>query len=475
MRQIDPSQIKKILVIRPDAIGDLVLTTPAISALRSKYPQAHIAVLAREYNQIVIKNNPAVDEIIIDDLYDRIYNRQRIGLSLYRQWIKRLRQKEFDIMINFCGEFPYALIAFLAGIPYRIGDKGKVLYSWLYNFPIFQRFSSWAIHEVEHNFELLKPLGIKMTNTPKLRIYPGKEAVSKGIKLIEENGLKGKKLIMVNIGTGGGNKPWNIENFKELIRILSNKYNTKIILLGGPKEKAIAETILPEMKHQILNLVGLPLEILIGLLSQMHLYIGNDTGPTHMAVALQVPSIVLYIAKYQKPGRWAPWATPHKIIKKVLDCPYPCRPSICKKDLCTREISPQEVALAAFELLSGKGLISPEEQKLERERLSFNILLIGSGPRKEKIARILKENDLRFWAMSIEEAKKMSIKKLLDRYSQYDINILQIISQSCFKLRLSALLTSLSMPIPVLHLADEGREFNNITSLLNYYQGKLSQ
>ena len=133
------------------------------------------------------------------------------------------------------------------------------------------------------------------------------------------------------------------------------------------------------------------------------------------------------------------------------------------------------MALAASELLSGKGLISPEEQKLERERLSFNILLIGSGPRKEKIARILKENDWRFWAMPIEEAKKMSIKELLNRYNQDDINILQIIGQSSFKLRLSALLTSLSMPIPVLHLADEDREFNNINSLLNYYQSRLSQ
>ena len=95
MPLIDPSQIKKILIVRPDAIGDLVLTTAAIEALKSKYPQAHIAVLARKYNQIIVANNPAVDEVIVDDLYDRIAKHKRIGLAKYRHWIKYLKQKKF--------------------------------------------------------------------------------------------------------------------------------------------------------------------------------------------------------------------------------------------------------------------------------------------------------------------------------------------------------------------------------------------
>lgn len=460
MPQVDPARIKKILVVRPDAIGDLVLTTAAISALRSKYPQAHIAVLARKYNQIIVKNNPAVDEIITDDLYDCIAKHKMIGLAKYRRWIKYLKQKKFDLMINFYSEFPYALIGFLAKIPFRIGDKGKILFSWLYNFPVRQNFKNLAVHEVEHQFKLLKPLGIEMANMPKLKIYPTQEAITEGKKVVTENGLQGKKLIAINLGSGGSDKSWAIENFKELIKILAKKYETKIVLLGGPKEKGLVEKILPEINGSIVNLVGLSFDALFGLVGQMHLYIANNTGPTHIASALQIPTVVVYNSKFQKPGRWAPWANRHKVIKVVSKCPYPCNPPICKRDICTTEIKVAEVLLAAKELLAGKGAISQEEDKLERARLSFNILTFGNNPLKDNILKILKDNNWRVWDMSAEDLKKMSIRDVLDLLFKYDINIIHAIGQSSLKLKIAALLSCLKTPSPVIYLGDKGTDFN---------------
>ena len=332
MRTIDPSRIKRILLIRPDAIGDMVLATPAIAALRNKFPQAQIAVLARGYNQTIIKNNPAIDEIILDDLYPHIINRKMISPIKYWQWVQLLKQKKFDLMINFYGEFPYALTAFLAGIPYRIGDKARILFSWLYNFPVWQKFSNSTIHEVKHHFELLKPLNIDLPKDAKLNVYPSQNAIREAKQILEKHNMREKKLIAVTIGTGRTDKPWDIKKVKQLIKILAHKYNTKIIFLGGPKEKALADQILPEIDGKIINLVGISLELLIGIISQMRLYIGNNTGPSHIAAALNIPSIVLFCSKAHKPGRWAPWGNQHKIFEKA------------------DKTTPEEVAAAAEEL-----------------------------------------------------------------------------------------------------------------------------
>jgi lipopolysaccharide heptosyltransferase II len=469
MPQIDPTQVKKILIVRPDAIGDLVLTTAAISALKNKYPQAHIAVLARKYNQIIVKNNPAVDEIIVDELYDCIAKHKMIGLAKYRYWIKYLKQKKFDLMINFYSELPYALIGFLARIPFRIGDKGKILFSWLYNFPVKQNFKNMAIHEVEHQFELLKPLGIEIAETSKLKIYPTQESITEGKKIITENGLQGKKLIAINLGSGGSDKSWAIENFKELIKILAKKYETKIILLGGPKEKELVEKIIPEINEFIVNQVGLSFDALFGLVSQVHLYIANNTGPTHIASALQIPTVVVYNSKFQKPGRWAPWGNKHRVIKVVSKCPHPCNPPICKWDICTTEIKVAEVLSAVEELLEGKGSRSQEEDKLERARLSFNILTFGNNPLKDKFLKTLRDNNWRVWDISAKDLKKMNIMDILNFLLKYDINIIQSFGQSSLKLKIAALLSCLKTPSPISYLNGKELDFNSINSLAHYY------
>ncbi|NQT30495.1 MAG: glycosyltransferase family 9 protein [Candidatus Saganbacteria bacterium] len=469
MPQIDPAQIKKILVVRPDAIGDLVLTTAAIEALKNKFPQAHIAVLARKYNQIIVANNPAVDEIIIDDFYDRIAKHKMIRLAKYRHWIKYLKQKKFDLMINFYSEFPYALIGFLATIPFRIGDQEKILFSWLYNFPVRQNFKNPAVHEVEHQFKLLGPLGIEMVNTPKLKIYPTQESIAEGKKVIEENRLQGKKLIAVNLGSGSSNKAWAIDNFKELINILAKKYKTKIILLGGPKEKDLIKEILREIGGSIVNLVGLSFEALFGIVSQMHLYIANDTGPTHIASALQIPTVVVYNSKFQKPGRWAPWANRHRVIKVVSNCPFPCNPPVCKRDICTTEIKVAEVLRASEELLAGKGSLTQEENKLELARLSFNILTFGNNPLKNKIMKTLKDNNWHVWDISAEDLKKMPIRGVLELLLKYDINIIQTIGQSSLKLKIAALVSCLKTPSPIIYLDNKEKDFESINSLAHYY------
>lgn len=472
---IEPSKIKKILVIRTDAIGDLLLATPALAALRAEFPQAHIALMVRPYNQFVVNNNPDINELIVDDLYDLFHFGHKVSWWQYRDWADRIRAEKFDVMINLAGDFAYALIGWLAGIPYRIGDRGRLAYSFLYNVRVNQRLNSWALHEVEHNFELLEPLGIDLRSAGKCRLYPDSDKLEAAAKLIKDNGLAGKKIIGVNVGTSGTNKAWALGNFVQLIKLLSAKYRTKIILVGGPKENELNKQILPELGEAAVNLGGLPVELFIGLLKQLDLYVANDTGPTHLAAALDVPSVILYTSKYQQPARWAPWGNRHRLIKNVSACPYPCRPPSCRLDLCTAEITLEQVAAAVDEIMAGGGKMSPEEERLDRERISFNILAVGDEPRKTAAVKLLQNNNWRVWELSAAELRRLSVRQLLDLFIRYEINIVHSFVPDRWKLRLATLLTSLKMVFPTMLIKDEGKSFSDLPSLVKYYEEKFNQ
>ena len=472
---IKPAEIKKILVVRTDAIGDLVLATPALDALRAKFPRAHIALMVRPYNQFVVKNNPAIDELIVEDLYDRFHFGRRIGLLKYLQWILRIRRKHFDVMINLAGDFPYALIGYLAGIPCRIGDRGRVAYSWLYNYKVNQRLNSWALHEVEHNFELLAPLGIELNSAGKCRLYPDADQLAAAAQLLHDNGLAGKKIIGVNVGTSGTNKAWALDNFVELIKRLAVQYQTKIVLVGGPKENELNKQILPELGETAINLGGLPVELFIALLKQFDLYVANDTGPTHLAAALEVPSVILYTSKYQQPARWAPWGNRHRLIKNVSNCPFPCRPPSCLMDLCTAEITASEVLTAVEEIMAGGGKMTPAEERLDRERISFNILAVGDGPRKASVVNLLNGNNWRVWELSAGELSRISVRDLLELFIRYEINVVHSFVAFSWKLRLATLLTSVKMVFPTMLVRDEGKAFADLAELVGYYEDKFNR
>ncbi|MBN3032999.1 MAG: glycosyltransferase family 9 protein [Candidatus Saganbacteria bacterium] len=471
---IDPAAVKRILAVRTDAIGDLLLATPALTALREKFPKARIAVLVRPYNRFVLKNNPAVDELIVDDLYDRFHFGHKVSLRQYFDWAARLRAGHFDVMINLAGDFAYALTGWLAGIPYRIGDRGRVAYSWLYNYKVNQRLNSWALHEVEHNLELLAPLGIGLRPAGKCRLYPDPAELDAAAELLRERGLAGKKIIGINVGTSGTNKAWALGNFVQLIKKLSEKYRTKAVLVGGPKENELNKQILPQLGEAAVNLGGLPVELFIALLKQLDLYIANDTGPTHLAAALEVPEVILYTSKYQQPARWAPWGNRHKLIKNVSGCPYPCRPPSCRRDLCTAEITVAEVLQAAEEILAGGGKMTPEEERLDRERISFNILAAGGGERKEAAVKLLRENNWRVWELTAAELRQRSVNELLELFIRYEINIVHSFLPGNFKLRLATLLTSLKMVFPTMLVRDEGGNFSDLKSLVGYYEDKFN-
>src|SRR3989339_1040 len=307
--------LEKILLLRPDMIGDCVLITPAITLLRKKHPNARIAVLASPYTRAIFANNPDVDEIITD---------------------KKIPENKFDISIHFYNEFEYALMAKRAKIPVRIGSSNKPLIGWLYTKRIDQKWTDLTLHEVEHNLLLLKALDVDISNPPPLNI---------GIQRTKSKDFT----VGIHLGTGKGNRSWLPERYAEVADYLIKKLHAKVILTGSKKEIGLAEHVPGE------NLVGkTTLAELIKTIATYDIYIGVDTGPMHIAAALKVPTVAIFPTKFVKPSEWGPWQTQHIVVRKKINCRRSCLPKKCELDDCLLQIKAQDVIDAVELLLKGK-------------------------------------------------------------------------------------------------------------------------
>lgn len=286
-------EVKNILIIRPDAIGDIVLTLPAIQAVRKYFPAAKITVLAREYTSPIIKTHPAVDAVIFD--YD-------------------LQKYHFDLSINFFNEFKDTFATFKARIPYRIGDSSRILTGWMNNFRVFRDWTAQNKHEVEQNYELLRPLGIPLKlEKPIINISP--YSLEKAMHFLKQNGVKeNENIIGIHIGSATSHA-WRVENFVKIGSWLSRHANFKIILLGGAKEIERSTRFSALAGFPFVNCANqLDLPDLIALISRLSFYLGMDTGPTHIAAALNVPQVMLCLNKNAKPTRWGPWLVRHLTV-----------------------------------------------------------------------------------------------------------------------------------------------------------------
>ncbi|MFA6418848.1 MAG: glycosyltransferase family 9 protein [Candidatus Margulisiibacteriota bacterium] len=286
-------EIHNILVIRPDAIGDLVLTLPAIQAVKKKFPLAKITVLARPYTAPLLIGQPAVDAVIYD--YE-------------------LGKYKFDLSINYFNEFKDTFAAFKARIPYRLGDSSRVLTGWMNNLRVFRHWEDPTRHEVEFNFDLLHRLGI--TDQPeKAKITIAPPSLAKAKQLLAEHGWQpNRPLAGIHLGSATS-QPWSTSGFAAVIDWLAEKTDHQPILLGGPAEKDRATEVLSMIKAPVINLAGeMALPELIALISLLNFYLGMDTGPTHIAAAFDVPQVMLLLNPNAKPARWGPWAVRHLTV-----------------------------------------------------------------------------------------------------------------------------------------------------------------
>jgi len=312
----NPKTFQNILIVRTDRIGDVVLTTPAIKALRQAYPAARISVLVTSATYDLLNGNPYIDEILVDDREGD--NKNLFG---FIRLIKEIRLKHFDLAIIFHTKRRYNLACFMAGIPYRLGYKNNK-FGFLLTIPLKDERSLGQKHEAEYCTDVLKAIGIE-NNDLDIFVPLQKESEEWMANWMLENNLKFNEFIVIHPGASDPTKCWPAVNFSRLMDSLVERFSFKIVLIGAPATIPLAEDILRQSRNssQFLNLTGkTSLAQMVSLLRRSRLLISNDSGPVHVAAGVGASVISLFMR--DQPGinaeRWKPLGPKSYILDNKL-------------------------------------------------------------------------------------------------------------------------------------------------------------
>jgi len=341
------NDFKRILIVRTDRIGDVLLSTPVIKALRDAYPNAYIAMMVSPYAKDIIDSNLYLDEVII---YDKDSQHKKWRRSI--KFALSLKKKKFDLAIVLHPTNRVHLVTFFAGIPKRVGYDRKM--GFLLTDRRKHSKQLGEKHELEYSLDLVRYLGIEPKD--KSLFMPIRPESEKWVdELFKIEGIKRTdKLLAIHPGASCPSKIWPIERFAETADRLTEKYSFKVLVIAGPKDMHAAQEVLKNMRHPALNLAGkISVSQLASVLKRCQLFISNDSGPVHIASAVGTPVVSIF-GRNQKglsPLRWGPVGERDKILHKEVGC-IECLAHNCIKDFaCLKAITIDDVVVAADAIL----------------------------------------------------------------------------------------------------------------------------
>ena len=336
------SKINSILIVKPGAMGDLLHLTPAIRALKERFPQARISILVGSLmSASLFENNPLVHDTVIFDKRGE----HRALSRLLMLW-KELRKRRFDLVINYQRSNLKGWFLASAAFPCRV--------------LVYHRARKRGIHAVVNHLEALAPLGINpLTEDHRLVFNPGRDAERYAEQLFEASGFLGKTVVALNPGASFRIKCWSPERLAALGERLGKELGAGVVIVGGGGERDLAEEICSRMSQHPLDLVGRTDLLQLGaVLQKCDLLVSGDTGPMHMATAVGTPVIALFGAI--DPDRTGPVGEGHTVIRhREISC-VPCNARSCVNSrhlACMEEISVDEVFSAVVGMLKKNGAL----------------------------------------------------------------------------------------------------------------------
>ncbi len=340
----------RILIRAANWVGDAVMTTPVVRAVRKNFPRAGITVLAKPWVVPVYQNNPHVDRIMV---YEN-EGRHKMGLGTLRL-AKDLQAQQFDLAILMQNAFEAALLAFLARIPERLGyntDGRRLLLNRCIRMdPVLKKG-----HLIDYYMALLSLAGLDTAGRD-LELYPGRRDREWSRYFLNEQALSGsgRPVIGINPGaTGGTAKRWFPERYAQLARNLAAQHQTRIIIFGGPAERELGDEICAMANGACINMAGrTSLSKAFALIGALDLFVTNDSGLMHVAAAQHVNQVAVI-------GSTDPVATaPANKNSVMVRDPVPCAPCL-KKDCptdhkCMDKITVEMVMSACNAFLGKEG------------------------------------------------------------------------------------------------------------------------
>jgi heptosyltransferase I len=387
--------VRRILIIRLSAVGDCIHVMPALHALRQTLPDAFIAWAVEDRAAAVLQGNPDLNELIVIPRGDW----KRRKLSWFEQWREfkpirqHLRDLRFDAAIDFQGLTKSGLVAWASGAPRRIGFAGRL--------PVFRPFlraarrlllgsrsaprrdrrpegarelnllftneriapPPWALHVIDRNNALLSALGISVVE-PRFQ-FPVRQAERAAVdSFLAEAGLSRRPYAVINPCGSWETKYWPAERFGRVAAWLRRDEDLpSVVVWHGEREMREAKQAAEASDGSAVLAPATTLGELAALMTQAALYVGLETGPTHMAAGLGVPCVCL--VGPSSPDRNGPYGRPrtgsHQVVElgpKELACARCWLRRGCPNGLrCMMEITPERVLAAARRAIAGCGNI----------------------------------------------------------------------------------------------------------------------
>jgi heptosyltransferase-2 len=340
-------ECNNLLVRGVNWIGDAVMTMPALRALKISNPDARISLLVKPWVSPLFEKDPNVDEIIL-------YSDEYRGVTGRLKLAARLREYSFCSAILFQNAIDAAIIAFLSGIPERIGYRRDARALLLTRAVPFDRHAR-NIHHTDYYLNLLSQAGFKVEKSlPWIYL-----SLDERLRARETLGALRRPIVGLNPGAVyGSSKRWHPERFAEVAQRVIDEFDGSVVIFGGPADAGIAEKIGgrigPRASSRVLAMAGrTSLRELAALISECDVFVTNDSGPMHIGYAVGTPLVAVFgSTSSQLTG---PVGGGNIVIRKDLDC-APCFERECKKgDLkCMDLVSSREVFEAVKSLLKCK-------------------------------------------------------------------------------------------------------------------------
>jgi heptosyltransferase II len=347
VRTLERSQIRNILVRGTNWIGDAVMNTPALGAIRQSFPNARITILVTPLVAQLFTPHDWVDEVMV---YDR--QGRHKGLAGRLRIAGELRARRFDLAILLQNAIDAALITWLAGIPRRMGTRtdGR---GFLLTHGFDQKTLDARLHHVDYYLEMLKNFGIPtLDKRQHLCLTEGEREAAR--ERLDAAGIApGDFVIGINPGAAYGSaKRWYPDRFAAAGKELAQKWQAKLLIFGGPGEVAIAGDIEGALQGHCLNVAGtLNVRELMALIERCNFFISNDSGPMHIAAAFGVPLVAVFGSTDHRTTY--PFSGNSVVVRQEVDC-APCLKRECPTDhRCMKGVSAGDVVAAAQKLRNG--------------------------------------------------------------------------------------------------------------------------
>jgi len=316
----DWTDVRKVLLVRLRSIGDTVLATPSLAALKRFVPNARVDILVESWVAPVLEGHPNADRVI---------TLERNSLPARARLARQIRAERYDVVYNLHGGTTATLLTRASGARHRVG-YASYQYAQLHNHQAPSPLILWGqqkTHSVEQQLALLGWTGVPVTDRPPTELAVTEKAAAAVEKRLHEAGLNEKKIALVHPAAAFATKQWAADRFARVVEFLAGS-GFASVAIAGPSEGEVLKSLIDNCSTKIVTF-DLSLPEVAALAARAQLFVGNDSGIAHIASAVGTPSVVIFGSS--NIAHWRPWnRAASEVVFEEMEC-QPCHGYFCEK------------------------------------------------------------------------------------------------------------------------------------------------